>query len=123
MQSDTRIPTLRLSVRQLFKEARALNPQNHFSLYTFSSPVWENLNTEPEMESALSNLTFSTGLDAPKPLKYFVLNPLLQKARQKALKPTVAVTITDGDVRIISESLFRPFPKSRMLIHLCLPGW
>ena len=61
MQSNTRIPTLRLSVRQLFKEARALNPQNRFSLYTFSSPVWENLNTEPEMESALSNFDLLHG--------------------------------------------------------------
>ena len=99
MQSDTRIATLRSSVRGLFKEARALNPQNSFSLYTFSSPAWPNLKTESDMERVLSTMTFPTGLGAAQPLEEFILKSLRYQAEQKALKPTVVVIITDGDVR------------------------
>ena len=103
MRSDTRSPTLKSIVRGLFKEAHALNPQNSFSLYTFSTPDWENLKTGPEVESALSTMTFPTSLGAAKPLKDFVLDSLLRKAGQKAFKPTVVVVITDGDVSIFSD--------------------
>ncbi|OCK75738.1 hypothetical protein K432DRAFT_397027 [Lepidopterella palustris CBS 459.81] len=103
MGSDTRIPTLEASIRGLFKAARLLNSETQFSVYTFGGPRWENLRTEPEMEKVVSSLTYQTGEKAAGPLKSRVLQPLLQKASEKKLNPTVVVVITDGDIGNVSD--------------------
>ena len=98
MRYDTRILTLQISVRELFGAARLLNTDTRFAVYTFAGPGWENLETESEMEMALSTMTFDTGESAPGPLNERVLQPLRQLTVQKKLDPTVVVVITDRDV-------------------------
>jgi len=98
MTSGSNPGTLRAIVKELFKVARRVNSEKRFSLYpsTLTGLKWENLVTEAEIEAAIPAIPGSQGGTVLGVLKTMVLDPLVERARQKTLNPTVVTIITDG---------------------------
>ena len=94
----SRIETLEASVRGVFKIATSLSSDTDVSLVPFEGRAAEGLRSETDMEAALRRIKYDTGANVPRPLQKRILDPLLEAARAKKLRPTIVSVITDGDV-------------------------
>ncbi|KAL4912893.1 hypothetical protein BDW62DRAFT_206041 [Aspergillus aurantiobrunneus] len=102
MRNDSRIPTLKATVRGLFSAARLLNADAKFSVIPFADKAeWENVRTEGELEEIISQMKFHTSARVAEPLAKRVLQPIAAKVSDgESLHPTVVVVVTDGGIGV-----------------------